>query len=286
VSGIEACDGVDNDCDGSSDEDNPGGGGTCNTGLAGVCGQGVQNCSGGSVQCTATASATTETCDANDNDCDGNTDEGNPGGGGSCNTGLQGACAAGIFTCQAGNIMCLQSSPGGAEVCDAVDNDCDGSVDEGFAVDASNGNVDFPNAWAVTIPQLASYPGTGAGIINGRLLPEGDNDWFTIHAVEDEDDIFGDTAVKGSMTITSPGNGLWYEVCACWSSATTYCGKNSGAAPVCVTSQNGNPASLQVNMSMDLGSTDQGWLDIVVRPDIPALDFSCSNWTLTWQVWE
>jgi hypothetical protein len=49
-----------------------------------------------------------------------------------CNTGLQGACARGVLKCDSlGGIVCSQVSDAGAgpEVCDGVDNNCDGIVD-------------------------------------------------------------------------------------------------------------------------------------------------------------
>ena len=66
----EVCDGVDNDCDGVTDEDEAGGGicGPCNNGTY-VCLNGVMQCSGGDVP-------TPEVCDGVDNNCDGQVDEG------------------------------------------------------------------------------------------------------------------------------------------------------------------------------------------------------------------
>jgi hypothetical protein len=127
----EVCDGVDNNCDGVTDEGNPGGGTTCNTGQPGVCSAGTTSCQAGSLVCTQNQNPAPEVCDGLDNDCDGVTDEGNPGGGASCNTGLPGACAAGTTACQGGALTCVANDPGSPEVCDGLDNDCDGMVDDG-----------------------------------------------------------------------------------------------------------------------------------------------------------
>ncbi|MEN9796743.1 MAG: hypothetical protein RL653_439 [Pseudomonadota bacterium] len=81
---------------------------------------------------TAVKPGAPEGCNNADDDCDGQVDEGNPGGGGACSTGLTGVCGAGTLTCSAGALTCAQSVTAGAERCDGLDNDCDGQVDETF----------------------------------------------------------------------------------------------------------------------------------------------------------
>jgi len=79
----------------------------------------------------------TEICDGLDNDCDGSiiddgTDEAWYNSATSC--GLGECNAAGVFTCSAGSQVntCLPGMPA-PEICDGLDNDCDGAVDEGFS---------------------------------------------------------------------------------------------------------------------------------------------------------
>ncbi len=76
ASSAEVCDGKDNDCDGTTDEGNPGGGKACTTDKPGVCNAGVLTCMEGKLFCKAKQTPGIEICDGKDNDCDGQTDEG------------------------------------------------------------------------------------------------------------------------------------------------------------------------------------------------------------------
>jgi len=128
----EVCNGADDDCDGLVDEDIAGLGGPCQTNLQGLCSDGLSGCDGGQLFCIPTNQPTDEVCDGLDNNCNGEVDEDNPGGGGACDTGKPGPCAAGSVTCSAGALVCSSDVAPEAEVCDdLVDNDCDGDVDEG-----------------------------------------------------------------------------------------------------------------------------------------------------------
>ena len=155
--GTEVCDGADNDCDGTTDPDTST---DASTWYADTDGDGVGDANSTTLACAAptgfveeatdcddTAAAVnpsaTETCDGIDNDCDGSTDEDDAadaltfyadtdsdgfGDGAS----LTRSCSqpSGFVTnttdCDDAD---ASSFPGGTEVCDGADNDCDGTTD-------------------------------------------------------------------------------------------------------------------------------------------------------------
>jgi hypothetical protein len=133
----EDCNGLDDDCDGQSDE-----GCSCGEGATlpcgtdeGSCVAGVQTCEAGAWgQCEGAVMPDDESCNGVDDDCDGATDEGC-----SCVDAATmpcgvdtGACQPGLQTC-AGGVWgeCTGGVGPATEICDGADNDCDGTVDEG-----------------------------------------------------------------------------------------------------------------------------------------------------------
>ena len=131
----ELCNGVDDNCDGNIDEGDPEGGVACDTGEPGACSDGIQHCTGGALVCEGQTQPgdKAEICNGVDDDCNGSVDDGNPGGGAACQTGLDGICATGVEQCVQGVVSCIPDhGPGEVnEICNHLDDDCDGFIDEG-----------------------------------------------------------------------------------------------------------------------------------------------------------
>lgn len=164
------CDGVDDDCDSSVDEAFAGSATACGVG---VCAStGTLDCTGGATNDTCVSGSATgsdTTCDALDDDCDGSVDEAFVGSATSCGVGV---CATtGTATCVAGSVddSCAPGAATGADTtCDAVDDDCDGSVDEAFASVATSCGAGACAATGATTCSAgvigdSCTPGSGSG---------------------------------------------------------------------------------------------------------------------------
>jgi hypothetical protein len=213
----ENCDNLDNDCNGLTDEDNPGGGFACDTGELGRCAPGTRTCVAGGYTCVRNEGPIAELCNGQDDNCDGAIDEGNPESGASCDTGLPGICAPGAMNCVAGAPTCTQNAQPQAEICDGVDQDCSGTADDGN-----------PAAMCPPTAYVTATACSGAScVITGCAGGRSDTDGLFSNGCECFSDgvattcggatSFGEVGVGGSVggplaQVRNPADSDWYVV--------------------------------------------------------------------------
>jgi len=163
---FETCNNLDDDCDTRVDEDFPQKGAACDDGELGACrgtgtlgctanGAGLQcnisspgatpqpevcnglddNCNGAideGISCTPGCVPTSlvDVCNGLDDDCDGAFEEDDPDVGDRCGITDVGPCELGTNVCVGGTIVCVGNIDPTAELCNGVDDDCDGNFDD------------------------------------------------------------------------------------------------------------------------------------------------------------
>ena len=219
----EACDGIDNNCNGQVNESNPGSGVACDSNCPngtclGECTSGVTQCVGSTLICKPGKGPSTEICNGKDDDCDGTVDNGfdlqtdvhNCGACGTvCNLpNAIASCASAtcvIAVCQPGfanidgntengcEFGCAVNPPT-VETCNGIDDDCDGIIDNPAIIAAQKP------------PQAGCYPKAGTPCAGADFACTGATGWRCSYGNGVEVDDNGNLAAAEALCDGIDGN--------------------------------------------------------------------------------
>ncbi|MBX7194863.1 MAG: putative metal-binding motif-containing protein [Sandaracinaceae bacterium] len=241
-------------------------------------------CQGAAAVCPSQAQGPlASTCDStcqtpNSSTCTGTTAgtcNNNPAGSQSCGVG---ACRVTMAQCNMGSpVTCVPGSPS-PESCDDVDNNCNGSTDEGLSGDAWEANGSCGQS------RLMGALDTGVAtstFIQPTIYGVGDIDVFHVSWVENDSScgccnfFCTDEDYEVTVTINVPLNAGSYELC----SRMNACGGFS----TCTTVAAGASGSVTVGADGGCPGNDDGVAYVQVR-GIGAPAFECAPYTLTAQL--
>lgn len=132
------CNGLDDNCDGRIDENTQ----MISCGV-GACSRTVSDCVNGVLQSCTPGQPATESCNSIDDDCDGTVDNGFDLQSDNSNCGSCGNTCLAHQACQNGQCNGCRITNSGLEICDGIDNDCNGRIDDSITTrEVCNNNID------------------------------------------------------------------------------------------------------------------------------------------------
>ena len=253
VAVAETCDGADQDCDDSIDEDFPVGD-MCDGPDGDMCLEGTYSCDGaGGVMCSDNTDTIVETCNNADDDCDLAIDETFDLTGDSANCGACGNVCSNAH----GTTSCSTSAC--APVCDLGYADCDADPDNGCDL-----LLDTDPACSPNVTDLGTISGDGT---NTAIVRTGHAEtWFKVRLDETDNNTL--RAITGRISLASPA-GADYDL-------YVYCASCGGASKSSILDAGMTDV---IDIGRDDGAGNRGFELFIEIVWIDTAD--CATWTLT-----
>lgn len=131
---LDICNNSDDDCDAASADgsEDPQNGVACDGSDSDLCLEGTRSCSAGTLICSDATSSLFDVCNGLNDDCDAASADGSEDSlnGTACDGSDLDLCAEGLRICSSGGLTCTDTTGTNVEICNSIDDDCDGEVDE------------------------------------------------------------------------------------------------------------------------------------------------------------
>lgn len=261
---FDLCNGVDDDCDPASADgsEDPVSGTSCDGPDSDLCLEGVYNCAAGSFECSDLTGSTADVCNGIDDDCDAASADGSedPLIGAACDGLDSDLCLEGVYSCGGGALVCSDSTGSTTELCNGIDDDCNGAIDDGIIRDN--------NPLCIAGPEnLGSVSGdTNTDVLNHSRYNEA---WLSFTVTEDDD---SDEYLSADIELISP-TGVDFDL-------YVYCVDCGGSLAGFSSNESGIPDTVTVRRDDSWASDNSFDVIVEVRHYSSTL---CANWTLTIQ---
>jgi hypothetical protein len=147
---LDTCDGSDDDCDPASADgsEDPLNGAPCDGADSDLCIEGINSCSGGALVCSDNTGSTLDVCNGSDDDCDAASADGDedPLNGAPCDGFDSDLCLEGLISCLGGALVCSDNTGDDLELCDGLNNDCNGATPDGIDEPTLGNPCDGPDS--------------------------------------------------------------------------------------------------------------------------------------------
>ncbi len=263
---VDLCNGADDDCDPASADgsEDPLTGSACDGADSDLCLEGSRSCAGGGFVCSDNTGSTLDICNGVNDDCDAASADGSedPLNGSACDGSDGDACIEGTNSCVSGSMACSDGTGTTTELCagNNVDEDCDGSTDEGYTRDSNP---------ACSPTNLGNISGdTGAQVLTASSYNER---WYRYRMTENDSSI-GGVYLSSTIQLYSPP-GVDFDLYVRCFDCTTSVTQSSVLGGL-----GGHYDTVYMKTDDDFGTSEDHDVVIEIRHFSSSY---CANWQLT-----